>query len=65
MSDYPPIVATIVVPHSNPSSFGLLATVDGRPRFFPNLEAVFRAAIEILEERGDGRDREIVRGGIR
>ena len=60
MSDYPPIVATIVVPHSKSDSFGLLATVDGWPRFFPNLEAVFRVAVQLLEEQCDGRDHETV-----
>jgi hypothetical protein len=60
MSDYPPIVATIVVPHPKPDSFGLLATIDGRPRFFPNLEAVFRAAVRLLEEQGDDRDHQTV-----
>ena len=61
MSDYPPIVATIVVPHPRPGSPELLATVDGRPRLFPNLEAVFRAAVRLLEEQRDGCDHETVR----
>jgi len=60
MSDYPPVIATIVVPHPRPDSPGLLATVDGRPRFFPNLEAVFRAAVQLLEEQPDDRDHETV-----
>jgi hypothetical protein len=61
MSDYPPIIATIVVRRPRPDAFGLLATVDGRPRFFPNLEAVFRAAVQLLEEPGDDRDPKTVR----
>lgn len=61
MSDCPPIVATIVVPRPKPDSPGLLATVDGRPRSFPDLEAVFRAAIRLLEEQPDDRDHQAVR----
>ena len=61
MSDYPPIIATIVVPRPKPGSPGLLATVDGRPRFFPNLAAVFRAAVQFLEEQPDDRDHQAVR----
>ena len=61
MSDYPPIVATIVVPHPKPRSTGLVATVDGRPCRFPNLEAVFRAAVRLLEEQPDDRDHQAVR----
>ena len=61
MSDYPPIVATIVVPRPKPGSTGLLATVDGRPRLFPDLEAVFRAAVRLLEEQPDDRDHQAVR----
>ena len=61
MSDYPPIVATIVVPRPKPDSFGLLATVDGRPHLFPNLEAVFRAAVRLLEEQPDDCDHQAVR----
>ena len=60
MSHHSPIVATIVVPCPKPDSFVLLATVDGQPRFFPNLEAVFRAAIQILEEQPGGRDRQTI-----
>jgi len=60
MSHHSPIVTTIVVPRPRPGSPGLLATVDGRPRFFPNLEAVFRAAVQFLEEQPDGRDHEPV-----
>ena len=61
MSDYPPIVATIVVPHPEPGSTGLLATVDGQPHLFPTLEAVFRAAVRLLEEQTDDRDHQAVR----
>ena len=61
MSDYPPIVATIVVSHPRPGSTGLVATVDGQPHLFPNLEAVFRAAVRLLEEQPDGRDHQTVR----
>ena len=61
MSDYPPIVATIVVPHPKPGSSGLLATVDGRPRLFPDLEAVFQAAVRLLEEQPDDRAHQAVR----
>ena len=61
MSDHPPIVATIVVPRPKPDSPGLLATVDGRPRLFPNLEAVFQAAVRLLEEQPDDRDHQVVR----
>ena len=61
MSDYPPIIATIVVPRPRPDSPGLLATVDGRPRLFPNLEAVFQAAVRLLEEQPDDRDHQAVR----
>ena len=61
MSHHPPIVATIVVPHPKPGSSGLLATVDGRPRLFPDLEAVFQAAVRLLEEQPDDRDHQAVR----
>ena len=61
MSDCPPIVATIVVPRPRPGSTGLLATVDGRPRLFPNLEAVFQAAVRLLEEQPDDCDHQAVR----
>ena len=61
MSDYPPIIATIVVPRPKPGSPGLPVTVNGRPRFFPNLEAVFRAAVRLLEEQPDDRDHQAVR----
>ena len=60
MSHDPPIVATIVVPRPQPGSFGLLATVDGQPCFFPNLEAVFRAAVQLLDEPPAGRDRQTI-----
>ena len=61
MSHHPPIVATILVPRPKPDSPGLLTTVDGRPRLFPNLEAVFRAALRLLEEQPDERDHQAVR----
>ena len=61
MSDYPPIIATIVVPRPRPGSTGLLATVDGRPCLFPDLEAVFRTAVRLLEEQTDDRDHQAVR----
>ena len=61
MSDYPPIIATIVVPHPKPGSTGLVATVDGRPHLFPNLEAVFQAAVRLLEEQPDDRDHQALR----
>ena len=61
MSDYPPIIATIVVSHPRPGSTGLVATVDGRPRLFPNLEAVFRVAVRLLEEKPDDRAHQAVR----
>ena len=60
MSHHSPISATIVVPCTEPDSPGLLATVDGQPRFFPNLEAIFRAAVQLLEEQPDDRDHETV-----
>ena len=61
MSHHPPVVATIVVSHPKPGSTGLPATVDGQPRIFPNLEAVFRAAVRLLEEQPDDRDHQAVR----
>ena len=60
MSHHSPIIATIVIPHPKPGAPGLLATVDGQPRFFPNLEAVFRVAVQLLGEQPGDRDRETV-----
>ena len=60
MIHHPPIVATIVVPRPKSGTSGLLATVDGQPRLFPSLEAVFRAAVQLLEEPPAGRDRQTI-----
>ena len=52
MNDSAPILGTIKVERDGP--FGIAATVNGRRRSFPNLEAVFRAAVCLL----DGEERE-------
>jgi hypothetical protein len=44
-----PIVGTVTVTHETPH--GILAKVDGRTRLFPNRQALFRAAVELLDAR--------------
>jgi hypothetical protein len=47
--DQSPIVGTIIVTHKTPH--GVLAKVDGQAPVFPNRNAVFRAAVELLDAR--------------
>jgi hypothetical protein len=44
-----PIVGTIEVVRCGPT--GILALVDGQRQFFPDLDAVFRTAIGLLDEQ--------------
>jgi hypothetical protein len=46
-----PITATIVVEHHDIS--GVTATVDGRPLHLPDLQALFRTAVGLLERHPD------------
>jgi len=46
-----PIVGTIQVQRVEPS--GVAATVDGQPQVFPDLEALFRAALRLLDEAAE------------
>ena len=54
MEDNRPITGTIVVMHKLPR--GILAQVNGQMQWFPDLAAVFRAALTLLdrEHRADG-----------
>ena len=54
MEDNRPITGTIVVMHKLPR--GILARVNGQVRWFPDLAAVFRAALTLLdpEHRANG-----------
>jgi len=47
MNNESPIVGTIVVTHRLPR--GVIAQVDGQPRWFRSLDAVFRAALALLD----------------
>jgi len=47
MNNQSPIVGTIVVTHRLPR--GIIAQVDGQTRWFRSLEAVFRAALALLD----------------
>ena len=49
MTQTSPIVDTIEVIHQDPT--GVIALVGGRRRFFPDLDTVFRAAINLLDEQ--------------
>ena len=44
-----PIVGTIEVVHRGPT--GIIALVDGQRQFFPDLDAVFRTAIRLLDQQ--------------
>ncbi len=44
-----PIVATVTVTHETPH--GILAKVDSQTRLYPNRQALFRAAVELLDAR--------------
>ena len=44
-----PIVGTIEVVHQEPT--GVIALVNGRRQLFPDLDAVFRTAIGLLDEQ--------------
>ena len=46
-----PIIATIVVEGHDLS--GVTATLNGRPLHLPDLQAVFRTAVGLLEEHPD------------
>jgi hypothetical protein len=45
----PPITATIVVEGQN--LFGVTARVDGKTQQFPNLQALFRAAVTLADSK--------------
>jgi hypothetical protein len=47
MTTESPIVGTIVVAHRLPR--GVIARVDGQTRWFRSLDAVFRAALALLD----------------
>jgi hypothetical protein len=47
MNNESPIVGTIVVTHRLPR--GVIARVDGQTRWFRSLDAVFRAALALLD----------------
>ena len=47
MEDNRPITGSIVVMHNLPR--GILARVNGQVRWFPDLAAVFRAALTLLD----------------
>jgi hypothetical protein len=47
MNNESPIVGTIVVTHQLPR--GIIAQVDGQTRWFRSLDAVFRAALALLD----------------
>ena len=49
MNESSRIVGTIEVVHQEPS--GVIALVDGRRLLFPDLDAVFRTAIGLLDEQ--------------
>ena len=46
-----PITATIVVERHD--IFGVTATVDRRPLYLPDLQALFRTAVGLLDEHPD------------
>ncbi len=46
-----PIIGTIQVQRVEPS--GVTATIDGQPQVFPDLEALFRAAVRLLDEAAE------------
>jgi len=48
MNESPPTVGTIQVQQIEPS--GVTATVDGQRQLFPDLEALFRAAVRLLDD---------------
>ena len=48
-----PIVGTIVVAQQTPR--GILARVDGQTRVFPDLQSVFRIAVQQLGEQAEPR----------
>jgi len=50
MNELPPVVGTIQVQRVEPS--GVTATIDGQRQVFPDLEALFRAAVRLLDEAG-------------
>ena len=52
MNDPMPIVGVVMVLHQGPSC--VTALLDGERRLFPSLEAVFRAAVHLLD-RASGR----------
>lgn len=47
MNNQSPIVGTIVVTHRLPR--GVIARIDGQTRWFRSLDAVFRAALALLD----------------
>ena len=49
MNESSPIVGTIEVVHQEPT--GIIALVDGQRQLFPDLDAVFRTAIGLLDEQ--------------
>jgi len=51
MEDNRPIVGTIVVTHHLPQ--GTVARVNGQVQWFPNLAAVFRAALALQDTETD------------
>ena len=51
MNNQSPIVGTIVVTHRLPR--GIIARVDGQTRWFRSLDAVFRAALALLDAAAD------------
>ena len=51
MSESTPLVGTIQVHEIQEG--GVSATVDGQPQAFPDLEALFRAALHLLDEAAE------------
>jgi hypothetical protein len=50
MNESSHIVGTVEVVHQEPT--GIIALVNGQRQTFPDLDAVFRTAIGLLDERG-------------
>ena len=50
-----PIVGTIEVVHRGPT--GILALVDGQRQLFPDLDAVFRTAVDLLDQQTQPQER--------
>jgi hypothetical protein len=51
MTQSPPIVATITVTHHD--ARGVTALVDGKTHHFPDIHALFTAAVRLLEQSED------------